>query len=143
MSNDGSRQDIDAGVNEASSRRWSRWVASERVSVVILRFTAIALEMAWFYANPRFSRHWDNARAAKVAMHGVDRRHGRSPPFPPTWRLGMAQHLPHGHDYDDANDTQDSSVWWQALMASHTFRSVLAMAVVMAGVALFAASVHR
>lgn len=56
----------------------------------------------------------------------------------------MAQHLPHGHDFDDhASGSPEAGAWWQALMASHTFRSVLAVAVVIAGIAVFAVSVGK
>lgn len=55
----------------------------------------------------------------------------------------MAPQHPHGHGFDEDGDAAAGSSWWRALMASHVFRSVLAVAVVIAGIAVYAVSVSH
>lgn len=50
-----------------------------------------------------------------------------------------------GHRRNGSEDDGGESgtvTWWRALMASHAFRSVLAVVLVVAGIVVFAASVR-
>lgn len=54
----------------------------------------------------------------------------------------MANPWRSGRGDSQASGTPEAASWWRALLASHTARSLLAMAVVIAGIAVFAVSIH-